>query len=575
MVIATTSEMFEEFERRHGDAVPAVRGDFTPHWEDGAASSAFETALNRRSAERLVQAGALWAVLDPGAFPADDYGEAWRRVVLFSEHTWGSADSVSDPDGENARGQWKYKKAFAASADHMSRDILDSILLARKPAERNPDSAAFDVFSTSSWPRTDVALIPAEWDRPGDLVRDDRGNLVPSQRLRNGDLAFTASSVPALGAKRFWVGTGPAAAAAEGPAAVKGPVLDDGRFRLEVDPASGAVRSLRWTSGRNRELVDRGAWPGLAHYLYVPGRSPAAAVGVSNVTIKAGEAGPVVSSLVVESGAPGARSLVREYRVLHGLDRIGIFVRLDKAKVRDKESVHLAFPFRVPGGTVRVGAGWGSVRPEEDQIPGANRDFFSVQKSVDVSNDDFGVTWTPLDVPLAEIGEMTDESPNRSGTRSWRRAIDPTGLIYSYALNNYWHTNFKADQEGPVRMDYAVEPHSGFDPAEVKRLGLEAVQPLLVLPAEEDSPVPFFALEFEPDEVLVTSLKPAPDGKGWIARLFNAGDKAVSLVFKGKFGGEEAVYRSTLFEGRGERVSGPVAVPGFGIVTLYLARKPG
>jgi alpha-mannosidase len=572
MVIATTSEMFEEFERRHGDAVPTVRGDFTPHWEDGAASSAFETALNRRSAERLVQAGALWAALDPEAFPANAYDEAWRRVVLFSEHTWGSADSVSDPDGENSRGQWAYKKAFAEDADSISRDIMENGRLSREPGEADPGRAAFDVFNTSSWPRTDIAVIPADMVRPGNLVTDDRSDPVPSQRLRNGDLAFTASSVPALGAKRYWIIAG--RAAATGTDVVGGTILDNGRITLVADPDSGAIRSVLWKAGRNRELVDRGPWPGLAHYLYVPGRSPAAAVGVSNVTIKPGESGPVVSSLIVESDAPGARSLVREYRIIRGLDRVEISVRLDKKKVRNKESVHLAFPFRVPGGTVRVDAGWGTVRPGEDQIAGANMDFFSVQKSVDVSNSDFGVTWTSLDVPLAEIGEMTDESPNRSGTRSWRRTVEPTGLIFSYAMNNYWHTNFKADQEGPVRMDYAVAPHGGFDPAEVKRISFEAAQPFITLPAEEGSPVPVFPLEFEPDDVLVVSLKPAPDGKGWIARLFNAGDGAASLVFKGKFGDEGAVYRSTPIEGRGERISGPATVPGSGIVTLYLARNP-
>ena len=59
LVIATTSELFREFEKRYGDKIPVVRGDFTPYWEDGAGSSARETALNRASAERLVQAETL------------------------------------------------------------------------------------------------------------------------------------------------------------------------------------------------------------------------------------------------------------------------------------------------------------------------------------------------------------------------------------------------------------------------------------------------------------------------------------------------------------------------------------
>ena len=40
MVIATTTEMMKEFERRYADKIPRLRGDITPYWEDGAASSA-------------------------------------------------------------------------------------------------------------------------------------------------------------------------------------------------------------------------------------------------------------------------------------------------------------------------------------------------------------------------------------------------------------------------------------------------------------------------------------------------------------------------------------------------------
>ena len=68
LIIATTSEMMQEFERRYADKIPEVRGDFTPYWEDGAGSSARETAINRNSAERLVQAETLFAMLDPAKY---------------------------------------------------------------------------------------------------------------------------------------------------------------------------------------------------------------------------------------------------------------------------------------------------------------------------------------------------------------------------------------------------------------------------------------------------------------------------------------------------------------------------
>ncbi len=126
LIISTTAAAFREFERRYGDKLPEFSGDYTPYWEDGAASSALETALNRASAERLVQAETLWAMRNPGPFPATAFQEAWRNVLLYSEHTWGAHNSISQPDLPFVRDQWKVKQAFALDADKQSRQLLAS-----------------------------------------------------------------------------------------------------------------------------------------------------------------------------------------------------------------------------------------------------------------------------------------------------------------------------------------------------------------------------------------------------------------------------------------------------------------
>ena len=88
LIIATTSEAFHAFEQRYGDKLPSYRGDFTPYWEDGAASGARETAMNRHSADRLSQAETLWVLRSPGPYPPADFAAAWKNVALWSEHTW-------------------------------------------------------------------------------------------------------------------------------------------------------------------------------------------------------------------------------------------------------------------------------------------------------------------------------------------------------------------------------------------------------------------------------------------------------------------------------------------------------
>ncbi|MBL9137960.1 MAG: hypothetical protein JNK85_18990, partial [Verrucomicrobiales bacterium] len=95
--IGTAGEFFRDFEKRFGSRVPEFAGDLTPYWEDGAGSTARETAMNRESAERLVQAEALFALGDRQRRPAARFEDAWKNVLLYSEHTWGAHNSISEP----------------------------------------------------------------------------------------------------------------------------------------------------------------------------------------------------------------------------------------------------------------------------------------------------------------------------------------------------------------------------------------------------------------------------------------------------------------------------------------------
>ncbi len=44
--------------------------------------------------------------------------------------------------------------------------------------------------------------------------------------------------------------------------------------------------------------------------------------------------------------APGCRTYAAEYRLVDGIPRLDIFNHIDKARIRAKGAVHLAFPFR-------------------------------------------------------------------------------------------------------------------------------------------------------------------------------------------------------------------------------------
>ncbi len=574
LVISTSQQLFQELEKRHGASIPSFGGDMTPYWEDGAMSSARETVLNQNAKDRLLQAEALWAMLDPAGFPADAAYQGWRQALMYDEHTWGAWNSISAPDAPEVKTQWDYKSAFALEADRISRDLLDKALR-RWPA--NPSAAdertglAVAVYNTSSWPRTDLVIIPAALSRAGDRVTDDAGRPVASQRLSTGELAVLAQDVPALAAKRFIIRPGQAFAPAAGAAGAAGNRLTSDKFKVTVDRASGAISSLVWKD-RDVELVDGRRDLGLNDYSYVPGYDPKQAVRNSQPRISIKEHGPLVASLLIESPAPGCRSLAREVRVVQGLDRLVLTNSLDKSKVRTKESAHFAFPFKVPDGTIRVDVGWGVVRPGADQLAGACVDYLSVQNWADVSGRDYGLTLAVPDAPLIEPGMITDESRNAFGTRSWRRMWHGGTTLFSYILNNYWHTNYRSDQEGPLTFRYALAPHGLFDAAQAKRFGTEVGQPLIVTPWPAAEAATGSLIEVSPASVLATSVKPSQDGRAVMVRLYGASGRPEKAQVKVPGRGEARVFLSDLLEGKARPVNGPIDIPAFGIVTIRIEK---
>jgi hypothetical protein len=318
----------------------------------------------------------------------------------------------------------------------------------------------------------------------------------------------------------------------------------------------------------NRELVDAKAATALNDYFYLPGSDlkDLQRNGPPRISVK--EKGPLVASLLIESDAPGCKRLLREVRVVDGLDSVEIINTVDKLPVRAKEGVHFGFGFNVPDGTVRMDVGWAAVRPELDQIPAACKNWFSVQRWVDISNDRFGVTWSPVDAPLVEVGGIT---ANLIGSQTnpdvWIQHLQPSQTIYSWVMNNHWHTNYRAEQEGATMFRYAIRPHKGFAAEDAAKFGTACSQPLIVTPGWSPTPVKA-RLELSSDKVVVTALKPSDDGKALIVRLFGASGKTEKVKLAWAKPAPKQVWLSDTSEQPRAKADAAAEVPGWGIVTL-------
>jgi hypothetical protein len=584
-IIASTSEAFHAFERRYAERLPVRRGDWTPYWEDGAGSSALETAINRANSERLNQAEKLWAMLNPTGYPAAAFDAAWRNVLLYSEHTWGAAQSVADPESQMTKEQWEIKRSYVLDADAQSRRLLDQAFGESSSVPAAPP-AQVDVFNTAGWPRTELVVLPKETAFGGDRVIGDRGQPAPSQRLSGGELAFIAGGVAPFAAARYTVGAGTATPPGSAPATVQGRVLDNGLLRVMVDENSGGIVELRAKAAPGN-LADISAGQSINEYLFLPGDNLTNLQGSGPVKITVREAGPLVASLVVESAAPGCRRLTREIRLTAGFDYVELIDTVDKlpsplnpdpkdwsfAQKGGKESVNFAFPFNVPEGVLRLDIPLSMMEPEVDQIPGACKNWFPVNRWVDVANGDFGVAWVTLDAPLVEVGGIT---ANLLGSQhdpaAWRKKVERSQKFYSWVMNNHWHTNYRASQDGSVVFRYVLWPHGKFQPEAATRLAIGFDQPLITRAAAGPAPSPTPRLRLSSDQVIVSAFKPSDDGKGWIVRLFGAAGNKAAVKLSWATPEPRQLWLSDTSEQPLQKVDGPVSVPAWGLVTVRAER---
>ncbi len=565
LIIATTAELFRDFEKQYGAGLPVFKGDFTGHWEDGAGSSAKETALNRRAAERLVQAQTLHALYNRAAFPQDKIDAAWKNILLYDEHTWGSWNSISEPHAEFTLAQWRIKQAFALDADRQTRELLEDALPV--PGRNGQSVDSLDIHNTGSRPRTDLVLIPSSIHLVGDGVRDDTGRRLPSQRLTGGELAVLIRDVPAFGFRRLFFDDKMSGLLNGGQniCQIDDRAMSNGLIRLSLDE-NGHLRELSGTGGTG-SWVNESAGFDMPEYLYVEGRDPNSPLRSGPARISVGEKGPLVVSFLVESEAPGCRSLLTEYRLTAGLPHMDVFITVDKKDVYDPEAVYIVWPFAVPDGKIRMDLAWGHFTPEEDQLPGACKNFFSVQRWIDISNPERGITLTTVDAPLFEVGALTAD-PIVVG---WLEKVREGMTLFAYLMNNYWETNYKASQEGPVTFQFALHAHEGeFSGIEADLFGRERSRPLLLSSAETPGEPGESFLTLSSQNIRITSIKPAVEGEGWIVRLYNPGHTVEHVELKDPDGRALPLFMSSLFEKRGTPLTGPVTLEPMEFITLVI-----
>ena len=512
IVLNTTEKLFETFEKRYGDQIPTVKGDITPYWEDGALSTAAEEGKNRINSLRLQQLGTLYSMINPTLYDQQKFSDAWANIILFHEHTWGAYNSISEPDKPFVTEQWRIKKQYMLDADkqvnQIEKDVIKSV--------SDPASKKIAVFNSASFKRTGPVTITS--NIKGKSVKDATGKIVPFQTLSNGNTVFIASDVPSLGNALYELND--AIASFVNPFVITDSSFSNGKITMVWDKQNGSIIKLE--DEQHFNFVGTYNKQGLNSYWYMPGLiDPVNAVTNNNVKIKIVESGPVLTTISFISEAPGANSLIRNISLYAGSDAITIDNIIDKKAVREKESVHFGFPFNNSFNKTVLDAGYGNMKYLTDQLPGSNFDYLYARRWIDVSNDKKGIQLLLLESPLIEPDSIIDERKTiNQSHKAWKKAGRPTSTWFSYAMNNYWHTNYKADQEGVAHFKYSLRPHDQQAGIDLEKAASSFTQPLVAIPVKENFVLNDKLFELSNPNIIVTSITVQEDAAIMI-RLFN------------------------------------------------------
>ena len=554
IIAATDTDYYDYLAKNFAGKLPVYRGDAGAYWEDGAGSTALETTLNRDSQRMLPaaeMAAALASVFRPEeSYPADEFSNAWKNVLFYDEHTWGAHSSVRQPGRAFVTEQWDYKRAYAWRGHWAAKDLLLRSLN-RLVQNISVDGPTMFVFNPDRFARTDAVTLELEPNR--ELVDMTSGKPVEVDVLSEQDgyrrLLFLAENVPGLGYRAYAVRRRENAAPSNGASAPGSWEIESRYYRLRLDRGTGAIAELV-DKETGRDLVDKEAPYRLNELTYVSGGEhsrilqdlaslPPARLEISgqgSAQLVENTRTPFGSRIRVRSRAKNVPAIDTEITLHDRFKRVDIVNRIRKEETRAKEAVYFAYPFRASRPELSYQVQNSFVRANQDQLPGACRDWFTTQNLVRLRDGDETVAWSTPDAPLVTLTDI-----NRG---LWLKQLEVrNGHVFSYAMNNYWFTNYKAAQGGEFTFRYFLTSGRNLGEEELARFDASTRSPLVGYPYYDLGNVRHYTgkkrmpaaegafLAIDAGNAQVTAFKQAEDGKGYVVRVREtAGSQGVARL---------------------------------------------
>ncbi|MEI7725251.1 MAG: hypothetical protein WCK09_09115, partial [Bacteroidota bacterium] len=162
--LATISEFMDYMKNNHASELPVIRGAWPDWWMDGFGSAAMQTAYARMAhADYIANEGLMTMATIMGApqnQPVQDLQtQITDDIAFYDEHTFGAAESITDPLCENSVVQLGEKESYVWSAVKKNRILREEVMGQVQPFIPKAEVPTIAIFNTLNWIRSSNAMI--------------------------------------------------------------------------------------------------------------------------------------------------------------------------------------------------------------------------------------------------------------------------------------------------------------------------------------------------------------------------------------------------------------------------------
>jgi alpha-mannosidase len=523
-LVCSTPEAFFQAASTKSWPIPVVQNELQHHASGCYASHSGIKRWNRLAenrllaAEKLSMAASVWSGNVSGS--SIDFSRAWKHVLFNQFHDIMAGTSL-EAAYEDARDT--YGEALAIAARALNRATQSIAWKINIPLDENVRPLV--VFNPLTWPVKANVEIESSRVRPEMRLVDESGNTIPYQGVQSSTIAgrerlcFTAD-LPALGYRTYGLllsqdkiqndSTRATVQASDN-------VLENDRFRLELDPMTGCIASLRDKREEVEVFSGQAAVPVVlddladtwGHNVYkwdkVDGTFQAESVRLAEHGL--------AKSVIRVTSRYGSSRLVQDFAIYPNREQIDVSVmvdwheRLKMLKLRFPVNVKfMKINYEIPYGYTERFAN-GEEEPSQSwvDVSGVSRDK-EIPYGFSLLNDGK----YSLDVNVRDIGLTLLRSP--AYAHHIPATLAPDG-------------NYAYIDQGIQRFRYILFPHTGsWEKAGTVKRAAELNQPPVALFAtfHPDGTLPQLDsfITVEPENVMVTVLKQAEDGDGLVLRAF-------------------------------------------------------